>query len=268
MAIGSPQTEKFPIGTAEIRIAEMSKALKHLPSDSVGVLDDVTISITNNSVQKMAGFPQRPVATAITENIVTVTGTVGEYSRRNMQILAGEAPEPIVPDAVGVLASPAVSGATTLELATGQAAGFAAGQLLVVYVDGRPELMSIVKVASISDDTITLSADTPTLHPYQATVTRVFAGQPIGKAVTKTNYFSVQVLQSDFSTGRPIPWNFWKGSVTNGMELLQNPTDFSTTSMEIACMEPTAKDFQLGGPLEHVSAEIQQFPIWMGLPGG
>ena len=65
MALGSPVTDKFPIGTAEIRIAELAKALKHLPSDSIGCLDDVTISITNTSVQKMAGFPQRQVASAI-----------------------------------------------------------------------------------------------------------------------------------------------------------------------------------------------------------
>ena len=51
MPLGSPQTNKFPIGTAEIRIAPMNQALKQMPSHSIGCLDDVTISISNTSVQ-------------------------------------------------------------------------------------------------------------------------------------------------------------------------------------------------------------------------
>lgn len=268
MALGSPITDKFPIGTAEIRIAELAKALKHLPSDSIGCLDDVTISITNTSVQKMAGFPQRQVASAITQNTVSITGTVGEYSRRNIQTLAGEAPEPLVADVISTLATAAASGAVSLVLETGHGANYTAGQLIVLYVEGRPELVSIVKVDSITDDTLTLAAGTPTLHAYPANLTRIFAAQPIGKSITKTEYFSIQVLQSEFSTGKPIPWNFWKGSITNGLELALNPSDFSTTSMEITCLEPAAVDFQTGGPLEHVSEFIIEYPIWMGTPGG
>lgn len=268
MALGSPVTDKFPIGTAEIRIAELAKALKHLPSDSIGCLDDVTISITNTSVQKMAGFPRRQVASAITENVVSVTGTVGEYSRRNIQTLAGEAPEPLVAEVVAGLASAAVAGATSLTLNTGEGANFAAGQLIVMYVEGRPELISIVQIDSITADTVTLKANTPTLHAYPGLLTRIFAAQPIGKSITKTEYFSIQVLQTEFSTGKPIPWNFWKGSITNGLELALNPTDFSTTSMEISMLEPAASDFQTGGQLEHVKDFILDYPIWMGAPGG
>lgn len=268
MALGSPQTDKFPIGTAEIRIAALSKALKHLPSDSIGTLDDVTISVTNTSVQKTAGFPQRQVASAITENTVSISGTVGEYSRRNIQILGGEAPEAPVADAMALLAAPAAAGSTTLELAPGSGALFTANQVICVYVDGRPELLTIAVIDSIADDTLTLKATTPMLHPFQANVTKVFAAQPVGKAITKTEYFSVQVIQSQFADGRPLPWNFWKASITSGLELALNPTDFSTTTMEIACMEPAASDFQVGGPLEHVSDLVVEYPIYMAVLGG
>ena len=49
MALGSPQTDKFPIGTAEIRIAPLALAMKQMPAHSLGCLDDVTISITNTT---------------------------------------------------------------------------------------------------------------------------------------------------------------------------------------------------------------------------
>ena len=268
MPLGSPQTNKFPIGTAEIRIAPMNLALKQMPSHSIGCLDDVTISISNTSVQKRAGFPQRQVANAITENIVTVTGTVGEYSRRNMQIMAGEAPEVVVADKAGVLATAQTAGSVSVPLAVGQGANFTVGGLITVYIEGKPELITVAKISSIATDTLTLDSDTPLLHDYPATVTKVFAANPIGKSVTKTSYFSLQVIQSQFADGRPIAWNFWKASASNGMELAMNPTDFSTTSIELQCLEPAAAEFQTGGDLFHIADIIAEFPIYMAAPGG
>ena len=268
MPLGSPQTNKFPIGTAEIRIAPMNQALKQMPSHSIGCLDDVTISISNTSVQKRAGFPQRQVANAITENIVTVTGTVGEYSRRNMQIMAGEAPEVVVADMAGVLATAQTAGSVSVPLAVGQGANFTVGGLVTIYIDGKPELITVAKISSIATDTLTLDSDTPLLHDYPASVTKVFAANPIGKSVTKTSYFSLQVIQSQFADGRPIAWNFWKASASNGMELAMNPTDFSTTSIELQCLEPAAAEFQTGGDLFHIADIIAEFPIYMAAPGG
>lgn len=268
MSIGSPQTDKFPIGTAEIRLSALADALKHLPSHSMGCLDDCTISITNNKVQKKAGFPQRQVAEAVTENVVSITGTVAEYSRRNFQIMGGEAAEPVVPDVKVPLKTAALAGATTLELNTGDGAKFQAKQLIVAYVDGHPEQISILQIDSIATDTLTLSTKTPTLFAYPANITKIFAAQPIGKAITKTEYMSCQVLQSQFSDGRPIAWNFWKVSGGSGLELAMNATDFSTTQVTLNAMEPAATDFQTGGPLNNVADIIAEYPIYMCAPGG
>lgn len=268
MALGSPVTDKFPIGTAEIRLAPLAQALKHLPSHSIGQLDDVTISVSNTSVQKRAGFPQRTVASAVTENIVTITGTVGEYSRRNMQILAGEAPEPLVPDASSFLKTAAAAGAVSLVLNDGDGANFAPAQLITIYVEGRPELMQVTRIESIADDTLTLATGLATLHAYPANLTRIFAAQPIGKAITRVNYFSGQVIQSQFTDGRPIAWNFWKVANSGGLEAALNPTDFATTTITLECLEPSAAEFQTGGVLEHVAKEIVEYPVYLCAPGG
>ena len=267
MAIGSPQSEKFSIGTSEVRIAPMNLALKQMPIHSLGALDDVTINISNTAVVKNAGFPQRQVASAITENLVSVTATPSEYSRRNIQILAGEAPEVAVVDVASTLSASATAGATSINVATGDGANFSPGQVITLYPEGRPELLSVVKVASIATDTITLSADTPILHNYAATVTRVYVTYPIGKSLTKTNYFSLQVIQSEFSSGRPLPWNFWKASVSSGLELAMNATDFASTNLEISVLEPAASEYGTGGDLEHVADLIAQYPIYMYTPG-
>ena len=268
MPLGSPITDEFPIGTAEIRLAPLSSALKMMPAHSIGQLDDVTISVSNTSVQKKAGFPQRTVANAVTENVVTISGTVGEYSRRNMQILSGEAPEPLVPDAASSLALAASAGATSVTLATGGGALFTASGLIVIYVEGRPELMQVTKIESIAGDVLTLATGLPLLHAFPANLTKVFAAQPIGKAITKTNYFAAQVIQSQFSDGRPIAWNFWKVSNSGGLEAAMNPTDFATTTIELEAMEPSAAEFQVGGPLAHVADLVVEYPIFLCAPGG
>lgn len=268
MPLGSPITDKFPIGTAEIRLSPLSLALKQMPAHSLGQLDDVTLSVSNTSVQKKAGFPQRTVANAITENVVTISGTVGEYSRRNMQILAGEAPEAIIPDAASFLSAPAAAAATSITLNTGDGANFTAGGVITIYVDGRPELMQVTVIESIAGDVLTLKAGLALLHSFPANLTKVFAAQPIGKALTKTNYFSCQVIQSQFSDGRPIAWNFWKVSNSAGLEAAMNPTDFATTTIELEAMEPSAAEFQAGGALEHLADLIVEHPIWMAAPGG
>ena len=267
MAIGSPQSDKFSIGTSEVRIAPLNLALKQMPIHSLGALDDVTINISNESVVKNAGFPQRQVAAAITQNLVSVTATPSEYSRRNIQILAGEAPEAAVTDVASTLAAPATAGATSITVATGDGSKFTPGMLITLYPVGRPELLSIVKVSTVATDTITLATETPTLHAYAATVTQVFATFPIGKSLTKTNYFSMQVIQSEFSTGRPLPWNFWKASVSSGLELAMNATDFASTNLEISVLEPAASEYGTGGALEHVASLIAEYPIFMYSPG-
>lgn len=268
MALGSPVTDKFPIGTAEIRLSPLNLAMRQMPSHSLGVLDDVTVSISNTSVQRRAGFPQRQVANAITENIVSVSATVGEYSKRNMQIMSGEAPEVMVADVAGVLATSQTAGSTTLPLATGQGTGFVANGLVTVYIEGKPELVTVARIASISTDTLTLAAETPLLHDYPANITKVFAANPFGRAVVKTQYMALQLIQTQFSDGRPIVWNFWKASAANGMELAMNPTDFSSTSIELQCLEPSAAEFQVGGPLAHVAALVTEYPVYVCSPGG
>lgn len=268
MAIGSPQTDKFPIGTAEIRLGALAEALKLLPSHSVGALDDATISISKTAVQKMAGFPQRQVANAVTQNSASFSGTLGEYSRRNMQVMAGEAVEAAVPDVKVSLAAAAAAAATTLTLAAGAGSKFKAGQIISIYIEGAPEKLTIARIDSISTDTLTLNANTPTLHAYPAALTRVFAAQPIGKAITKTEYFTAQLIQTQFSDGRPIAWNFWKVSNSEGMELALNPTDFATTTLTLQALEPAASEYQAGGVFEPIADFIAEYPTYMAAPGG
>ena len=88
--LGAPSTNKFNIGTAEVRIGPMASANKLTQSHSIGLVDNATVEITQNSVDLLGGFPQVLVDTAVISQEATMTATLREFSQRNFNVLIGE----------------------------------------------------------------------------------------------------------------------------------------------------------------------------------
>ena len=266
--LGAPQTTKFQIGTAEVRIGPLSLANKLTQAHSIGLIDNVTIEISQDSVDLEGGFPRAPVDTAIIRRNGTVTATMREYSRRNIKIMMGEGvtagAEPS--DVKSLLVTNASSGATSFDVTAATGANFTAGDIIVIYPDGDPASISVCEIDSIATDTITLDTNTPTLHNYDGTADtiHVYVAQQVGiGAIQTTNYFSAQILQVERKTGRPVGFNIWKSTIASGMTLASNAEDFASNDLAIKMLDPAASDYGAGGDLLHLAALIPSHPQGM-----
>ncbi|WP_422451839.1 hypothetical protein [Endozoicomonas sp. ALC066] len=268
MALGSPVTNSYQIGTAELRVGPLNKAGMLTQAHSVGLVDQVTISVSQEASDLMGGFPQKKVDTAIVSQSMSISGTLREFSRRNIQTLLGEGVSETQPSAASTtLAANASVGATSISVATGDGAKFKAGDLIVIYPAGVPENLSICKVESVSADDITLATDLPTLFDYDSGA-MVYSHEPIAiGAVSKTNYMAVQVIQKDNNTGSPKIFQAWKASVSSGMEYATSTSDFGSTELTLECLEPAAIEFGTDGPLNHLKDIIPMYPTGMFVPG-
>lgn len=260
--LGAAQTNKFFIGTAELRLGLLSEAMGLKQANSIGLIDQATYTIEQENVDLEGGFPKRIVDTAIVRQAATITATMREYSRRNLRIslgdgLAGTAPT----DTASAIATAADVAAGASSLTVDSAAGMAADDVVIVYPEGRPQDVSILQIESIATDVLTFKTGQLTAVDYnantEATVFHVYIAHqvPIGN-VSQTNYFSAMLIQQDNATGRPNTVNFWKCSTSGSLEIATNADDFASNDLELKCLEPAASEYGAGGDLEHVAALI------------
>lgn len=273
MPLGQAQTRKFNIGTAELRVGPLSSAMRLVQAHSIGLVDKVMVSVTQDKVDLEGMFPKVVVDSAIISQKAEITATAREYSRRNMSLMLGNG---IAPVDVNGLPDPAADIATTLSVAavaadtdlTVVAAGaLAAGDFIIVYDVDHPENVEVLKIASVLANVITLDADTPVVmaHPSGS---KVFAARQVAVgAITQTEYFSAMIVQKQNSNGRPVVMNFWKVTNSAGMEYGSDPSNFASTDIKLTCLTPVAVDYAVGAPLEHLANIIPAHPMGM-IAGG
>lgn len=262
MSLGQARTRQFNLGTAELRIMPLTSSGKGMPAHSVGLVDNVSVTVNQEAVRLEGGFPRKLIDTAIATQQAGVSGTLREVSRRNLKVLLGQgvgASEP-TDVATTMAGSATTAGATSLDVTS--ATGITEGTTIVVFPKGRPELLSVCVVASVATNTVTLDTNTPLLHAYDpATVVEVFNAQPLAiGSVEKVEYFGVQVVQRNYATGRPRVFDLWKGSITNGLTFETSNQDYGSQDLQIDILEPTVEDYASGGPLAHLADII---PVYM-----
>lgn len=268
MALGSPVTNKFQIGTAEFRVGALTSAMKLTQAHSIGLVDSVSMSIAQESVDLEGSFPKQLMDTAIVRQTVEISVVLREYSRRNLKIAIGDGVATAVTDISTTAASPATAGTTSLSVQTGLGASFTAGDLVVTYKTGAPENVQIMRVQSISTDTLTLDTDTPLIFDVASSDPVFIAKQVALGAVSQTNYMSAMVIQKENSTGRPIVWNFWKAAISGNLDYATNADDFASTTTTFKCLQPAAAEYGVGKPLAHLADIIPSHPIGFFAMGG
>ena len=262
--LGAPQTTKFQIGVAEVRLGPLSVANKHTQANSVGLIDSVTLEISQDSVDLEGGFPRSPVDTAIIRRNGQVTAVLREYSRKNIKVMMGEGVETSSPSDVNSLCETNLAtDGTGFDVSSGHGTNFTAGDIIVIYPEGRPEEVTVARIESVSVDTVTLDSDTPALHDYDGTSETIYVynAQPVGVgAVQTTNYFSAQLLQVERKTGRPVGFNIWKATIASGMTIASNAEDFASNDLVIKILDPAASEYASGGDLEHIADLVTAHP--------
>ncbi len=267
MALGSPVTNKFSIGTAELRIGPLTDANKLLDTHSVGLIDSASLNVEQEAAELEGGFPRKLVDTAVIRQTASITATLREYSRKNILTMLGEGAGVATSDFGTVLDEQTVVG-TTINVPTGEGTNFAADDIITVYRAGSPEAVSVCRIESVATDALTLDTGTPTLWQYEIG-DLIFTSRPVPVgSVSQTNYFSVALVQKENSTGRPVVWSFWKGAIASGLSMDTNAEDFASTDIEINLLEPAASEYGAGGDLIHLNNIIPTNPIGFFAGGG
>lgn len=270
--LGSPRTTKFSIGTAELRVGPQAAAMKLKQEHSVGLIDNATVEVTQESVDLSGGFPKVLVDTAVVSQESSITATLREYSRRNLQLMLGEgvvptASEPL--DASAVVDASLSAGGVIIPVAA--TAGFNASDMVIIYgnSDTTKAEVTVGKVASVEADvSITLVAETPTLHDIVSGDLVYLANQVAIGAIVETNYFSCQLLQVERASARPIGFDFWKGAIGGGMTFATNAEDFASTELNIKLLQPASTEYASGAVMEHLVGVIPDHPTGMYFGGG
>lgn len=277
MALATPVTNKFHIGSPEIRLGPMTKANKLTQANSVGLLQSANVKFNQTSVDLKAGLPKTIVDTAVTEIEVTVDAQIYEFSRKNLRILMGEGVEALAPSEYNGLVTTAIAASTTgtTDIETDiLLTAVNVGDLLTIYSPAAPQNVSVVKVtakAMITVDKAKVTIDntkTPLLFDLSVGDV-VFKANQIGIGnSTATNYFSCDVLGMEHSSGRPIGFRFWKAALGGtGLDYGFSSDNFASSPMTIKVLQPSGIEYATGGPLAHLADIIPTHPFGMYVSG-
>jgi len=266
--LGSAQTNKFSIGTAELRIGPLASAGVLEQAHSIGVIDNATIEVSQNAVDLLGGFPQKLIDTAIVSQESSMTATLREYSKRNGDFMLGNPVASYVTavstDSVTLDAVDAAG--TTLALPTGEGANWSLGDTFVLHSATDPALVNFCRVVSVAVDELTLDAGTPTTFAPQIGDLLFRAEQSAVGNISATNYFSVTLIQTQRNS-RPGIFSFWKAALSGGMSYGTNAEDFASTELSIKLLEPSAADYAAGAALNHLANIIPTHPTGLFAQG-
>jgi len=179
-----------------------------------------------------------------------------------------EAPGSVTEYAGTAAETATVSGVGTTDFDTTIAlADVTVGDLLVIYSPTNPQNVSVVQVTAKAAAAVPANANVQIDNTKTPLLFNVAIGDIIYKAnqiglgnASATNYFAVQVLGLDHSTGRPVGFNFWKAAISGGLEYSFSSDNFASTPLTFKVLQPSAAEYGVGGPLNHVSGLMANHP--------
>ncbi|WP_019865134.1 hypothetical protein [Methylovulum miyakonense] len=284
MAIGSPKTAKAFIGTCEVRVGTLAQAGLLTSDHSVGYVDNVKLDIQSDTADLKAGFAPVLFDSAVTSTVTGFTGTLQESSRRNLNLLMSNGVadyDALSTDVGGTVANTSltIGDNTGLHLVGPSGFTLAAGDMIVMYQVDDPSRMCICSVDTFTAPVspavyavIDVSADTPFVGPASGSVAFA-AGSTVkwykakvtsgGHDVYVPSYYSMQLIQLNRPTGRPVVFNFWKNFIVPSLSLTLGASDWSKFDMQVKSLRPYDLDYtDAASALYHVRDRIASRPIF------
>jgi hypothetical protein len=237
---GEGKTSKFLLANATIMVGPRANVFELTPEDhSLGLTKQVNLNTENQWTELTQGITKAVIYTVNTGVMSTLTGEIYEYTARNLAYAAGV-------DATGAaydeflttfLLSAVVDDAdTTAVLATGGGASFAIGDFMLLQHD-ESDLVAVLKVGSISTDTITFAAGyaPPAGVVFATATTRVFRVRKPIKVGSQSDdgLFGVKIAGIMPENQRPIVAIFPKARIQKGLSLAFQEENFSNMPFEI-----------------------------------
>ncbi|WP_019865126.1 bactofilin family protein [Methylovulum miyakonense] len=286
MGIGVPKTAKAFIGTCELRIGELTEAGLLTADHSVGYIDNVKLDIQSNMADLRAGHPLSLFDSATTNTVTGFTGTLQEFSRRNLNFLVSNRIANY--DALSTEVGGDIANVSS-DLPIGKHTGFhltgptgftlVPGDTVVIYQPSDPGKLSVCVVDAFTapvspeeyavvdmDDRYPLvGPGTDTLAFSSGASVKWFKSLPveIGVSIYRPQYYSVQLIQLNRPIGKPMTWLFWKNFIVPSLSVEFKASDWSKFGLQVKCLRPYLSDYlEIGSPLHHLVSRISYRPIF------
>lgn len=237
---GLSKTSKFLLSDATIMIGPCADVFDLTPeAHSVGLTKRVNANTDMGYVELTQGVTQTVVYTVNNSVRSTITAEIYEYTARNLAYGAGI-------DASGVAyddhdTSYALADAhddtdTTVTLATGAGANFAAGDFLVMQ-QNEGDVVAVIKVGSVASDVITPASGygLPADVDWAVATTRVFRVRNPLKVGTQTadGLLGCKLVGLLPENQKPIIMIFPKVRITKGLSVAFQTDNFANMPFEI-----------------------------------
>lgn len=236
---GEAKTSKFLLTEATLMIGPMANVFDLTPADhGVGLVKNVRAEVTHGWTELTQGVEQQVVYSVNNSIESMISAEVFEYTARNLAYgaqLDGSAANFAEFNTILTITTQLTSASTTIVLNTGGGASFTAGDFAVIQHLAN-DTVAVVKIASISVDTLTIAAGwtMPANTTFTTTGTRVFRVRreiQVG-ASTENSLFGVKIVGVLPEQKRPVVLIFPKVRITKGMSLAFDSQNFSNMPFE------------------------------------
>lgn len=241
---GNAKTDKFMLGTATVMIGPQADLLDLNPDQhSLGLVKNFQVTSAPQFTELRQGVKNNLVYSVMTENTVTASFEVFEYTARNLGYglqLNGEDYSASLSAAVGALAS-AIDGTSTpvtdLPLGSGEGANFTVGDHIVI--DAGDDLVVTREITAITVDSLTISPNIKLAIPAGASVKKVNS-LAVGTK-SDPDYFSLKAV-GRAANGEAMVLLLPKIRITGGFTLAFQQDDFGNLPMEVTAYDKLASD--------------------------
>lgn len=238
---GTANTDAFMLGTATVMVGPQSDLFDLNPDEhSIGLVKNFSISSDPQYTELKQGVKSTTVASVLTENSVSASMEVFEYTARNITYALGldGSQNTRVTTKTSVDGAQDGSSSPITDLTVVDTSQFAAGDFIMVSINDDDHAY-IRKVTSVTSPDLTLDQSIKVNIPNGA---EVFKINKVGIGSKQDQPFFASKVVGKLANNDPVTVLIPKIRVVNGFNLNFSSEDFSNLPMEFTIFDLTGSD--------------------------
>ena len=237
---GEALTTSFMLGTATVMLGSQSLLRDLEPSlHSIGLTKGVTFNAEPTYTDLTQGVKNSLVFSVLTQNTVTASMEVYEYTAKNLTYALGlDASSTVTFTETGTTKLVTAADSDTITLETGEGGDYSVGDWIMLQ-QGIDDHILIRKVKTIVSDVLTLDKSVPTMLPIGVNVKKVNA---IGVGSKVEQPFLGCKIVGTLADGSEMTMLLPKVRITNGFNVTFQTDDYANMPFELAVFDLVVAD--------------------------
>jgi hypothetical protein len=238
---GTAKTDAFMLGTATVMVGPQDKLFDLNPDEhSIGLVKNFSITSDPQYTDLTQGVKNTNVMSVMTQNEVSASMEVYEYTARNVTYALGldGSKNTRITDETTTSSEQDGSTSAVTDLQVTDSSLFSAGDFAMVSINDDDHAY-IRRVSSVSTDTLTLHTGIGVTIPSGA---KVFRLNKVGIGSKEDQPFFSSKVVGKLANGDPVTILIPKIRVVNGFNLSFGSDDFANLPMEFTIFDLTSTD--------------------------